>query len=221
MAKRFENQVALITGASRGIGYATAQALAAEGAHIVAVARTVGGLEELADVVEAVGGAITLVPLNITDDPGLQRLCAAVYERWGRADMWLHTAVHSPPLTPATQVQEKDLDKSLAISIRAFQRLVTMVDPLLRAAPAGRAVILTEDTPGKPFNAGIGAAKAAQAAIAASWQAETARTGPKVTLHTPPATPTAHRARSFPGEDRAGLTPLEDVAVGIVEVFGG
>ena len=221
MTQDLRDTLALITGASRGIGFATAAHLAERGAHVVAVARTAGGLDELADLVEANGaGGITLVPLDITDDPGLQRMCAAIFERWGRLDLWVHTAAHSAPLTMAHQVQEKDLDKSLAINIRAFQRLVTIVDPLLRLSETGTAVILDEDTAGKPFAASNGAAKAAQRAIAQSWQAETARGGPKVVLHTPPAAPTAYRSRAFPGEDRSALTALTDTAAGVVSAAG-
>lgn len=213
MEQNIKDKIVLVTGASRGIGYATARAAAAAGAHVIAVARTVGGLEELADEIDsAAAGGVTLVPLDITDDAGLQRMCAAIFERWARLDLWVHTAIHSPPLTPAHQVQMKDLDKGIAISIKAFQRLVCMIDPLLRLSQDGCAVILTEEIVGKPYYASLGAAKAAQAAIAESWRAENVRNGPQVILHTPSNAPTAHRSRAFPGEDRTALPDLSEIS---------
>lgn len=219
MENVFKDQIAIVTGASRGFGHAVAVELATRGAHVVAVARTVGGLEELADKVDALPGACTLVPLDITDDAGLSRMCMAIHERWGHADLWVHTAVHTPPLTPANHVQMKDLTKGTAINYVALQRLITMIDQLLRAAPTGRAVFIDEDVVGKPLQAGFGAMKAAQRSMMQSWQAETVKTGPEVILHTPPALPTAHRSRFFPGEDRDVLTPLPVAAKALVDLL--
>ncbi|MEM8787713.1 MAG: SDR family oxidoreductase [Pseudomonadota bacterium] len=205
-----DTPIALVTGASRGLGYATALALGTAGHHVIAVARTVGGLEELADGIAAAGGASTLVPLDITDDEGLARMGAAINARWGRLDLLVHAAAHAPPCAPLAQTAEKDLDRSFAVNARATARLILMLDPLLKAAPAGQAVIVTDDRADQPFFGAYAASKAAARAFATAWRAETRRTGPEVTLFTPAAMATALHARFYPGQDAAGLaTPLD------------
>ncbi len=208
MEQSLENKIVLVTGASRGLGRAVAVAAAARGAHVVAVARTVGGLEELADTIDALPGGVTLVPLDLADDQGVQRMCLALHERWGRVDAWVHTAIYAAPLSPAGHVAEKELDKSMAVNWRVTQRLVTLVEPLLKAAPAGHAVLMDDPVSGQPHYGAYGASKAAQRALVQSWQAETRQTGPRVTLHTPAPMPTAVRARFHPGEGRDALADV-------------
>lgn len=207
-----KDKIVLVTGASRGLGRAVAEAAGRRGAHVVAVARTSGGLEELADVLDAAGASSTLVPLDITDDGGLQRMCAAIHERWGHVDLWVHTAVYAAPLSPAAHVAERELTRTLDINVRAVHRLVRYVEPLLRAADAGQAVLMDDMVAGRPLYGGYGASKAAARALVESWQAETVSTGPKVTLFTPPPMPTAVRGRFHPGEDASVLTRTGDVA---------
>lgn len=202
-------QIALVTGASRGFGYAAALGFAAMGAHVVALARTSGGLEELDDAIKAAGGQATLVPLDITDDPGLERLGAAIHGRWGRLDLWLHTAAYAPPLQPAEHIDAKELDRVLATNIRAYQRLIRVVDPLLRLAPRGVALIAADD-PGAKFHGLYAAAKAAQSALTQAWAAEATRL--VVAEVVPPPMPTALRARFHPGEGRDALPPCTEVA---------
>ena len=200
--------VALVTGASRGFGYAVAAALGAAGAQVVAVARTVGGLEDLADAIEAAGGPTpTLAPLSVTDEGGMQRLCRAIHDRWGRLDLAVHAAAHAAPLAPADHVAAKDFDASVETNLRATQRLAVNLAPLLRVAPAGTLVHVADDRAGAPFFASYGATKAAADAVMASFAAETARIGPRVLLFRPAPMPTALRARFYPTEDRARLTP--------------
>jgi NAD(P)-dependent dehydrogenase (short-subunit alcohol dehydrogenase family) len=201
----FDGQVALITGASRGFGYATAVALAAEGAEIIAVGRTSGALEELDDTIQTAGGTATLVPLDITDDAGLQRLCLSIHERWGGVNLWVHSAIHAAPLAPTGHVAEKDLSKSVSINIQASQRLITMIDPLLKAKD-GTAIHLDDPKAGEKFFAAYGATKAAQKALFDSWASEGASIGPRVLSYTPAAMPTATRARFYPGEGKDGLS---------------
>jgi NAD(P)-dependent dehydrogenase (short-subunit alcohol dehydrogenase family) len=198
--------VALVTGASRGLGAALAETLAGQGWQVVAVARTRGGLEELDDRIRALGRTATLAPLDLTDDGAVRAFCRALFERFGRLDLWAHTAVHAAPLAPAGHVDERDLEKSLAVNVAATARLIRSLEPLLRLAQ-GRATALFLDDPrgGSPFFGAYGATKAAQIALARSWQAESARTGPRVVIDTPGPMPTAVRARFFPGEDRARL----------------
>jgi hypothetical protein len=205
--------VALVTGASRGFGFAVAAALGAAGARVVAVARTVGGLEALADAVEAAGGPPpTLAPVSVADDPGVRRLCRAVHERWGRLDLVVHAAAHAAPLAPADQLAAKDFAASVDVNLRGTERMIAMTAPLLRAAPAGAFVHVADDRGGRPFWGAYGATKAAADALARSWAAETARIGPRVVLFRPAPMPTALRARFYPGEDRAPLAPCADEA---------
>lgn len=200
--------VALVTGASRGLGYAVAQALGAGGAQVIAMARTVGGLEDLADAIEAAGGpSPTLVPLSMTDEGGLQRLCLAIHERWGRLDLAVHCAAHAAPLAPAGHLVDQDFDVSLEVNLRGTERLIVMLQPLLLAAPAGRFVYVADRRAGQAFYGAYGASKAGAEALVRSWAAETARIGPAVSVFLPEPMPTAVRGRFFPGEDPAGLTP--------------
>ncbi|PZQ51671.1 MAG: oxidoreductase [Rhodovulum sulfidophilum] len=208
-----ESPVALVTGASRGLGYAVARALGARGYQVVAVARTVGGLEEVADAIEADGGpSPTLVPLSLTDGQGLARLCLAIHERWGRLDLVVHCAAVAPPLAPAAHIADKDFDQAIELNLRATERLITMLHPLLRAAPAGQFIHVTDDRAGVANYGAYGAGKAAAEALVRSWAAESARIGPRVSIFQPRPMPTALRARFFPGENPATLTPCAEEA---------
>jgi NAD(P)-dependent dehydrogenase (short-subunit alcohol dehydrogenase family) len=214
--------VALVTGASRGLGFAVARALGARGMHVVAMARTVGGLEDLADAIEADGGpSPTLVPLSITDEGGLQRLCLALHERWGRLDLAVHCAAHAPPLSPAPHMGGSDFDQSLEVNFRGTAWLIVMLQPLLAAAPSGRFVHVTDARAGQPFFGAYGSSKAAAEALVRSWAAESARIGPRVELFHPNPMPTALRARFFPGEDTAPLAPCAREATRLVELLAG
>ncbi|MEM9145344.1 MAG: SDR family oxidoreductase [Pseudomonadota bacterium] len=213
-------QVALVTGGSRGFGAAAAVGFAAAGAHVLVLARTVGGLEAVDDQITAAGGAATLVPLDITDADGLARLGAAVHERWGRLDLWLHTAAYAPPLGPAPHLGAKETDQAVAINLRAFERLIHMLDPLLGAAPAGRALIAADpEAVGAKFHGLYGATKAAQSALTRSWAAEAAQRL-SVAEIVPPPMPTALRGRFHPGEPRDGLATPAEVAARLVARLG-
>ncbi|WP_065328842.1 SDR family NAD(P)-dependent oxidoreductase [Tritonibacter mobilis] len=197
------DKLALITGASRGLGAALAEALAPTH-HIIAVARTTGALEELDDRIKAAGGSATLAPMDITVPEAMATLCRGIFDRWGKLDLWLHCAIHAAPLSPAHHVAPKDWQKSLTINATATSVLIPYVAPLL--GQTGKAVFFDDPRAGEKFFGAYGATKAAQISLARSWQQETSRTGPKVKLLTPPAMPTALRARFFPGEDRETLT---------------
>ena len=203
-------KIALVTGASRGLGAALAEELA-KTHHVVAVAKTVGALEELDDRIKAAGGQATLAPMDITIPDAMAQLCRGIFDRWGAVDIWAHAAIHAAPLAPADHVADKDLKKSFDINVTATSRLITMVAPLLSQSGA-RAVFFDDPRAGEKFFGAYGASKAAQIALARSWQAETAKTGPKVDIVTPEPMPTATRARFFPGEDRAALAQPADVA---------
>lgn len=210
-------RVALVTGASRGLGAALAETLGAAAWHVVAVARTQGGLEDLDDRIRAKGGAATLAPMDITSDEAMRVLCRGIFDRWGKADLWVHTAIHAAPLAPAGHVDPKDWERSLSVNARATGLLIAFVEPLLNAAPRGTALFLDDPRAGEKFFGAYGASKAAQIALARSWQAETLRTGPRVLIETPRPMPTATRARFFPGEDRDQLAPCAAEARRILE----
>jgi len=212
-------KIALVTGASRGLGAAIALELGAKGWQVVAVARTVGGLEDLDDRLRALAlpgaGAMTLAPMDVTNDDAMQHLCLSVHERWGHLDLWVHAAVHAAPLAPAGSLDLKDWDKSIATNVRATGHLIPMVEPLLRAGQ-GTALFFDDARAGQPFFGAYGATKAAQIALARSWQAETQRIGPRVVIATPAPMPTATRARFFPGENRAPLADPDREAARIL-----
>lgn len=199
-------KIALITGASRGIGAAIAELLAARGWHILAVARTVGALEELDDRIRKAGGSATLAPLNVAQAEPMMKLAEAVRERWGGLDLWVHSAIHAATLSPAGHIDAKDFQKAVDLNILATRGLITLFEPLLRARE-GTAVFFDDDHAGQKFFGNYGATKAAQIALAQSWQAESETIGPRVHIARPRPMPTATRARFFPGEDRAPLSP--------------
>ena len=201
------------------MGAAIAEALAPSH-HVIAVARTVGALEELDDRIRDADGQATLAPMDITVDAAMQQLCRGIFDRWGGLDLWVHAAVHAGPLAPAPHLADKDFDRSVEVNIRATKRLIAYVAPLLGAA--GRAVFFDDPRGGEQFFGHYGATKAAQIALARSWQAETARTGPRAEILAPPPMPTAVRARFFPGEPRDPLTPPKDAAAALLpQILGG
>ena len=206
----------LITGASRGLGAALAKALAPTH-HVIAVGKTVGALEELDDAIQAQGGQATLAPMDISVDAAMQQLCRGIFDRWGSLDLWLHTAVHAAPLAPAGHIGPKDLAKSITINIEATSRLISYVSPLL--GQTGRAVFFDDARGGSQFFGAYGATKAAQIALARSWQSESAKTGPTVKILTPDPMPTSTRARFYPGEDRSALTATNDEAARLLPVI--
>lgn len=209
--KSLDGRIALVTGASRGLGAACAEWLAARGAHVVAVARTTGGLEELDDRIQAAGGSSTLAPMDITTEAAMAHLCRSIHDRWGKADIWVHTAIHATALTPAAQIREKDLDANIATNIRATARLIAMVEPLIEPSNIATAVFFDDD--GEAMYGGAYAmSKAAQRALVSRWQAESAKHGPRVALLKPNPMPTAVRARFHPGEDRDALASPRDEA---------
>lgn len=201
-------KIALVTGASRGLGFHIAEQLALGGWQVVAIARTVGGLEELDDRIKASSapGALTLAPMDITNDDAMRHLCASIHARWGKLDLWVHAAIHAAPLSPAGHIDLKDWDKSVAINTRASGVLLGFVEPLL--GTEGTALFFDDPRAGEKFFGAYGATKSAQIALARSWQAETVKTGPRVLIETPAPLPTATRARFFPGESRGHLADI-------------
>jgi len=203
----------LITGASRGLGAALALQLAQK-FHIIAVAKTTGGLEELDDRIQDSGGQATLAPLDITDVNAVRHLCRSIHDRWGGLHLWAHCAIHAAPLTPANCIDARDWEKSIKLNITSTGMLIPNIAPLLHSS--GTAVFFDDPCNGKKFFGSYGATKSAQIALARSWQAETAKTGPIVKILTPAPMPTATRARFYPGEDRSALSSCNSEADRII-----
>lgn len=220
MTKPMKGQIALVTGASRGIGYQCALAYARAGATVVAVARTVGGLEELDDEIAAVGGEAVLVPLDIRDGPGLDRLGPALAERFGRIDVLLSCAAELGAQTPIAHMSDKDWDSALATNLTANFKLLRGMDGLLRAAPAGRALVMTSraalTTPA--YISAYVVTKAGVDALVRTYARETEKSSVTANLIDPGAQRTHLRARYLPGEDGSTLPDPAEFAKTMVRV---
>lgn len=207
-------RIALVTGASRGIGYALALAIAREGAHVIAVARTQGALEELDDAIRAAGGSATLVPLDLTDYDGIDRLGLAIHERWGKLDIMVANAGVLGPIAPIGHVTPKEFDNVMAVNVTATWRLIRSMEPLLKASDAGRAVFLSSGAAHKclAYWGPYSASKAAVEALARTFAAEHATSNLKVSIVNPGPLRTHMRAAAMPGEDPQTLRTPEDLA---------
>ncbi|CAM5344061.1 NAD(P)-dependent dehydrogenase (short-subunit alcohol dehydrogenase family) [Aquamicrobium terrae] len=216
-------RVAVVTGASRGIGYFIAKQMAAAGAHVIAVARTVGGLEELDDEIKAEAartgkGAATLVPLDLADMEGIDRLGGAVNDRWGKLDILVANAGVLGVIAPIGHVEAKTFEKVMTINLTSTWRLIRSVDPLLRKSDAGRAILMSSGAAhaGRAFWAPYAASKAAVEAFARSWADETRNMPLCVNAFDPGATRTAMRAQAMPGEDPETLPHPSEVAAWVL-----
>jgi NAD(P)-dependent dehydrogenase (short-subunit alcohol dehydrogenase family) len=214
MSLNLDGRIALVTGASRGIGYFLAKGLAKAGAHVIAVARTQGGLEELDDEIKSAGGSATLVPLDLADMAGIDRLGGAIHERWGKLDILFANAAILGVIAPIGHVEAKVFERVIQINVTATWRLIRAVDTLLKASDAGRAVLMSSSlgTKTKPFWGPYAASKAAVEALGRTWAQETQNSALRVNMADPGATRTAMRAQAVPGEDPASLPTAESVA---------
>ena len=218
--KPLNQHLALVTGASRGIGAATAEALAGAGAHVILTARTVGDLEEAEERIHAAGGTATIAPMDLTETDGIAKLAAAIAERWGKLDILILNAAMLGTLTPVPQIDPKEFSKLLTLNLLAQQALIAAFDPLLRKSEAGRVVAITSSVGDKPraYWGAYGASKAALETLALSYAEEVERVTPiRVALVDPGATATVMRARAFPGEDPATLKPPSAVGKAIAQ----
>jgi NAD(P)-dependent dehydrogenase (short-subunit alcohol dehydrogenase family) len=218
MTLPLNGRIALVTGASRGIGYATARALAKAGAHIVALARTQGGLEELDDEIRKEGGTATLVPLNLTDFDGIARLGAALHDRHGKIDILVGNAGVAGPSSPLGHIDMKPWNDVVAVNLSANFQLIRCMEPLLKKSDAGRAVFITSGAANKAsaYLGPYAASKAALETLARVWAHETTSTPLRVNLFNPGPIRTRMRATVFPGEDPMTLDTPEQAAELIV-----
>ena len=213
MSRRLQGRLALVTGASRGIGRAVARAYAAEGAHLILIARTVGGLEEADDEVRKAGGTATLVPLDLKDFDALDRLGASIHERWGKLDILVGNAAMLGPLSPLGHLKPEAWSNLLDINVTANWRLIRSLDPLLRLSDAGRAIFVTSSVGHQPraYWGGYAVTKAALEMLALTYAAECGKTSVKVNLVNPGPTRTKMRAQAMPGEDPDSLPAPESL----------
>ena len=211
-----DKRIALVTGASRGIGYALALELARDNAHVIALARSQAGLEALDDEITALGGTATLAPCDITDYAALDRLGATIFERWGRLDVFVGNAAILGPLSPLAHVEPKDWDRVIAVNVTANWRLIRSLDPLLRNSGQARIAFLTSGVAHradmKPFWGPYAISKAALEALARTYAAETRGEGVTVMLASPGPLRTRMRAQAMPGEDPQILKTPEEFA---------
>jgi NAD(P)-dependent dehydrogenase (short-subunit alcohol dehydrogenase family) len=218
--KSFNGKLALVTGASRGIGAATAEALAAAGAHVILVARTAASLEEVEDRIHDGGGTATIAPLDLTDGESIGKLAGAVAERWEKLDILVLNAAMLGSLTPVQDIDPKEYSRLLSLNLLANQALIAAFDPLLKRASKADVVALTSSVGSEPraFWGGYGSSKAALETLLGAYADETAHTG-RIRVHIidPGATRTRMRALAFPGEEPESVKPPEVVAKAIVE----
>ena len=219
--RRFEGRIALVTGASRGIGYQLALKLAEHGAHVIAVARTQGGLEDLDDAIAKLGGTCTLVPLDLTDLPAVDRLGGFIHERWGKLDILVSNAAMLGVISPIGHIEAKVFDKVMNLNVTSTWRLIRTVEPLLKESDAGRAAVLSSGVANtcRAFWSAYAASKAAVDTMTRCWADETKNSALRVNCVNPGATRTAMRAQAVPGEDPDTLPTAADVAEEMLNVF--
>jgi NAD(P)-dependent dehydrogenase (short-subunit alcohol dehydrogenase family) len=223
IVKSLEGRLALVTGASRGIGAATAEALAKAGAHVVLTARTSGDLEQLEDRIHEAGGSATIAPMDLTQNDAIGRLATAVAERWGRLDLLVLNAAMLGSLSPVAAIDGKEFGTLLTLNLLASQALIAGFDPLLRMSEAGRLVAITSSVGRHPraYWGAYGASKAALETLVLAYGEEIRNTSPvRVAIVDPGATATRMRQRAYPGEDQANLKPpsaVADAILGLLE----
>ena len=222
MTKPLDNRLALVTGASKGIGAATAQALAAAGAHVVLTGRDVRALEAVEDTIHAAGGASTIAPVDLAESDGIARLASAIASRWDKLDVLVAAAAYLPALTPVTQIDGKQLSQALTVNFLSTQALLANFDPLLKRAEAGRVIGLTSSVGANPraYWAAYGTTKAAFDNLLESYAQEVEKMSKvRVALVDPGATRTAMRAKAYPGEDPQSVKDPATVADRLVELL--
>ena len=222
MTEALSGKVALVTGASRGIGYAIAKALASHGAHIIAIARTQEGLESLDDEIQALGGTATLTPFDLREFDRIDALGGIVAEKWGRLDILVGNAAILGTLGPVGHIEPEEWGHLLDINLSANWRLIRAFDSLLRASDHGRALFVTSSVASqrlKPYWGGYAAAKAGLETMIRTYALEVAKTPMRINILDPGATRTAMRAQAMPGEDTNALPHPDEIAATALDML--
>ena len=222
MAKPFEGRLALVTGAGRGIGAAIAEALAAEGAHVILTARTAAALEQVEERIHASGGSATIAPMDLTETDGVARLAQAIATRWTALDTLVLNAAMLGTLTPVAQIDGREFNRLLTLNLLAQQALIAAFDPMLRRSAAGRVVAVTSSVGRHPraYWGAYGASKAALETMVLAYGEEVKNLAPlKVAILDPGATATQMRATAYPGEDPATLKSPAAVGTAVAELL--
>lgn len=222
--KPLSNRIALVTGASRGIGAATAEALAGQGAHVVLVARTAGGLEEVEERIHKAGGTATIAPLDLTDGESIDRLAHAIADRWKALDILILNAAMLGTLAPVAAIDAKEFSKLLTLNVGAQAAMIAAFDPLLKASPHGRLIGVTSTVAQSPraYWGAYGASKAALENLVLAYGQEVANISAiRTAIVNPSATATQMRAKAYPGEDPATLKSPEVVGAAIAGLIVG
>lgn len=220
MTKRLQGRIAVVTGASRGLGRAMALALAREGAHIIATARTQGGLEELDDEIQKLGGTATIAPADMKDFAAIDRLGAGIFERWKKLDIVIGNAGLLGKLTPISHADAKMFEEVMAVNVTANYRLIRSLDPLLKASDAGRAVFVTSGQAQKcfPYWGAYSISKAALEAMVSTYAQESATSNIRVNCFSPGPTRTDMRAKAMPGENPLTLPTADEVGAQVIDL---
>ena len=216
-----DGKLVLVTGATRGIGRAVAIGAAAAGAELIITGRTTGALEEVDDAIRGAGSTATIVELDMKDYAAMPRLASVIHERWGRLDGFVANAAVLAPLTPVTHLTPENWDESIAVNLTGQWHMIRALDPLLRAAAAGRAILVSSGAAvgSRPFWGPYAATKAALEAVGRSWAGESEQTGLRINMLNPGGTATGMRASAFPGEDPASLPSPEDIVPAFLELL--
>ena len=223
MTGQFEGKLALVTGAGRGIGAAIAEALAANGAHVIITARTAADLEQVEERIHAAGGSATIAPLDLTDGESIAKLAQAIAGRWQALDMLVLNAAMLGSLSPVTHIDGKELNQVFTLNVLAQQALLAAFDPLLKRSEAGRVIAITSSVGQSPraYWGAYGASKAALEALVLSYAEEVGNMSPiRTAIVDPGATATLMRAQAFPGEDQSKLKPPSVVADAVLDLLG-
>ena len=216
-----DGKLVLVTGATRGIGRAVAIGAAAAGAELIITGRTTGALEEVDDAIGAAGSTATIVELDMKDYAAMPRLAAVIHDRWGRLDGFVANAAILAPLTPVTHLTPDNWDESIAVNLTGQWHMIRALAPLLRAAPAGRAILVSSGAAvgSRPFWGPYAATKAALEAVGRSWAGESEQTSLRINMLNPGGTATGMRASAFPGEDPSSLPSPKDIVPAFLELL--
>ena len=211
-----KEKVALITGASRGLGAAIGEALACDGLHVILAARTVGSLEQLYDKIVNSGGTASILPIDITDETAIKKSCIYIHNRWKKIDFWFHTALVAPALSPVDHIDAEELRISLEVNVISTSMLITNLSPLLKNSINSKAIFFDDPITTKKYHTSYCLGKLAQINLVKKWKDENSKKNLDILIETPAPMATATRAKFYPGENKTILSSTKQQAIEIV-----